>query len=238
MSAADRISLMAQAMHASDDVSEVTDSEGRVAHIERDPSYPGAKHIYLDPSPEGRAVHEQWRLPPTLERPSFYPEGVPFAANLHALVMDGEGRRIVSWRADTPPPLGAEDVETIRNSLPPELLKLMPSDGEIPPDPNERLPALRKAFKEMRDNFELEWPVFVTTQKPPDEVFLEAFDAMVEEIVAAGWIEQPPKKVRVATFRAASFVRGDRECHLRLTSPFGIGSLTLYEKTVGLQDTA
>ena len=113
-------SLFSEGLGAPENVSEVRDSEGHLARIERDPSYPGAKRIYLDPSASDCPIQVYWSLPASASRPEFYPPGLPFIAGVSCKVTEGKDRLVATWLDEA----GARDpdrAEAIRTSIPEEL---------------------------------------------------------------------------------------------------------------------
>jgi len=225
--------ILGTAMRAPDDVSEIRDSEGRVAHIERHDSYPGAKRAYLDPAPPSGAIRSQWRLPATSAQPSFYPDALPFVSGLSASVMEGDTRLIATWRSDDPPRPEPEAVENLRSALPREMAEVFTPDTLGAEDSSERISRFREAFRSLRDRWTddnvREWLVATSADdRPPDPCFLEAYQAVLTQLLARGWVHRASES-EPDSVRSASLARGGRRLELRLSAPLGVGSLTLYE---------
>lgn len=138
-------SLLNEARLAPEDVSEVTDSEGRIVRIERDPSFPGAKRLVLESMPETARLKVKWALPATLHRPDFYPPDVPFLPGIASTVMEGAGHTVVVWKDEGCPRVAPEEAERLKSSMPEDFktftatMKEMATQGkELTPEASDR----------------------------------------------------------------------------------------------------
>lgn len=235
-------SLLSEGMEAPDTVSEVRDAEGRVARIERHPSYPGAKRVYFDPPASDAPFQAQWSLPASSTRPDFYPPELPFIPAISGYVIEGEGRVMATWRDDDAPRLGSDELELLSSSLPAELSELMASVKQSSAQGRQRAVEFVEGFKALRNRWsesDVEgWLAGVSGQEALDDRFGEAFQTAVGQMREAGWVEEPADHVPPYAVQFVYLTRDDRRRDLVLSATFGIGSLTLTERPVESRDSA
>ena len=235
-------SLLSEGFGAPDDVSEVRDAEGRVARIERHPSYPGAKRVYLDPPASDAPFQAHWSLPASSTRPDFYPLELPFIPAISGFVIEGEGRVMVTWRDDSAPCLGSDELESLRSSVPTELSELMASVKKSSAQGRQRAVEFVKGFKALSDRWsesDVEgWLADVSGPEALEDRFGEAFQTALGQMREAGWVEESADHIPSYAVQFAYLTRDDRRRDLVLSATFGIGSLTLTERPVESLDSA
>ena len=228
-------SLLSEALQAPDDVSEMSNSEGRIVRIQRDPSYPGAKRAHLDaPLPDDR-VTQVWRLPASATRPEFYPSDVPFIPDVSCLVTEGKRGLSVSWKDAASRSLSPEKAEAIRTSAPADLSDLMSSVYRRSPDKPAPADAaeLHRLFRErFRDDDVQQWVVSDSGRELEDRI-VARFDDLVRQSVESGWSQEgpgegdPPFVIRSETLRKAGTQR-----ELTLMAVAGISNIILRDETI------
>lgn len=236
------VSLLGEGFLAPDTVSEVRDAEGRVARIERDPSYPGAMRIYLDPPASDTPIQVRWRLPPSSTRPDFYPPEVPFIPALLGDVIEAEDRVQAMWRDETCRRIGSEELESLSSSFPTEISELVAEVKQSSTEGRERAAEFAKGFKALSDRWseaDVEgWLAGVPGQEALEDRFLEAFQTALDQMTEAGWVEEPADHIPSYAVKFAYLRRDDRGRQLLLSAMLGIGVLTLTERPVGSFDSA
>jgi len=236
------LSLLGEGFLAPDTVSEVRDAEGRVARIERHPSYPGAKRVYLDPPASDTPFHVRWRLPASSTRPDFYPSEFPFIPALLCDVIEAEGRVQAVWVDETGPRISSDDRESLSSSLPPGVAELAASMKESSAQGRERASDFKEGLKALEDSWSAgeaeEWLASVSRGEALDDRFIEAFQTALGQMTEAGWVEEPANQPPSYAARFAYLTRGDRGRQLKLMATFGIGTLTLTERLKEFFDSA
>ena len=236
MSSENHGSLLSEALQAPDDVSEVCDSEGRLVHIQRDPSYPGAKRAHLDAPLADDRVTQVWHLPASPTRPDFYPPDVPFIRDVSCLVMEGNRGLFVSWK-DAAALLSPEKSEAMRTSMPADLSELMSSMHERSPDklaPADAAELIRLFQERFGDDDVQKWIASGSETELEDRV-VTGFDDVARQSVESGWslLEEPgeagpPFVIRSETLRKAGMRR-----KLTLAVMAGVSHITLRDETIG-----
>ena len=186
--------LLSEALQVPDDVSEVSDSEGRLVRIQRDPSYPGAKRAYLDTPRVDDRVTQVWRLPASPTRPDFYPPDVPFIPDVLCLVMEGKRGLFVSWTDAAGRPLSPEKTEAMRTTLPADLSELMSSLHERSPDKLAPADAaeLHRLFRERVGNDDVQQWIASGSETELENRVVTGFDDVARQLVESGWsLEEP-----------------------------------------------
>ena len=239
------LSLLGEGFLAPDTVSEVHDAEGRIARIERHPSYPGAKRVYLDPPASETPFQARWRLPASSTRPDFYPAEFPFIPALLCDVIEAEDRVQAVWVDETGPRISSDERKSFFSSLPPELSELAASVKQSSAQGMERASEFAKGLKALKDRGviwsegEAEgWLAGVSRREALEDRFIQAFETALGQMTEAGWVEEPANQDPSSAVRFAYLTRGDRGRQLRLMATFGMGTLTLTERLKETFDSA
>ena len=237
MSSESHGSLLSEALQAPGDVSEVSDSEGRLVHIQRDSSYPGAKHAHLNAPLADDRWTQMWRLPASPTRPDFYPPDVPFIPDVSCLVMEGKRGLFVSWK-DTATLLSPEKAEAMRTSVPADLSEMMSSVRERSSDKLAAADAaeMHQLFQErIRDDDVQEWMASGSETELENRI-VTRFDDVARQLVESGWSVSvgepgeagPPFVIRSETLRKAGMRR-----ELTLAVVAGVSNIILRDETIG-----
>lgn len=239
------LSLLGEGFLAPDTVSEVRDAEGRVARIERQASYPGAKRVYLDPPASETPFRVRWRLPASSTRPDFYPPEFPFIPELLCDVIEAEDRVQAVWVDETGPRISSDERESLISSLPTALSELAASVKQSSAQGRERALEFAEGLKALQARGDVwtegeaeDWLAGVSGREALEDRFLEAFQTALGQMTEAGWVEEPANQAPSSAVRFAYLTRGDRGRQLRLMATFGMGTLTLTERLKESFDSA
>lgn len=239
------LSLLGEGFLAPDTVSEVRDAEGRVARIERHPSYPGAKRVYVDPPASDTPFQVRWRLPASSTRPDFYPPEFPFVPALLCDVIGAEDCVQAVWVDETGPRISSEERESLGSSLPPALSELVASLKQSSAQGRERALEFAEGLKALKARGDVwsegeaeDWLAGVSGPETLEDRFLESFQTALGQMTNAGWVEEPSNQAPSYAVRFAYLTRGDRGRQLRLMATCGIGTLTLTERLKDSFDSA
>ena len=177
------LSLLGEGFLAPDTVSEVHDGEGRVARIERHPSYPGAKRVYLDPPASDTPFQARWRLPASSTRPDFYPPEFPFIPELLCDVIEAEDRVQAVWVDETGPRISSDERKSFFSSLPPKISELAASVKQSSAQGRERALEFAEGLKALKDRGDVwsegeaeDWLAGVSRREALDDRFIQAFE--------------------------------------------------------------
>ena len=233
-------SLFSEGVWAPEDVSEVSDSEGHLARIERDPSYPGAKRVYLDPSASDCPIQVHWSLPESASRPEFYPPDLPFIPGVSCRVTEGEDRLVATWIDDA----SARDpdrAEAIRTSIPEELSEFWSSMKQKWDEGRPVAPGVAERFKLFRDRFtDNDMPQWMASvcEGELEGRFPTDFENLLRQSVESGWSHESAEAAVPFAIKSASLRKGGGRRVLTLMAPFGAGTLVLSEGRVDLANSA
>lgn len=227
-------SLLNEARRAPEDVSEITDSEGRIVRIERDPSFPGAKRLVLEAMPETAKFRVRWDLPATLHRPAFYPSDIPFLGGIASTIMEGGERIVVVWKDEGCPRVAPEEAERLKSSMPEDVKTMMAAMRELATQGKEVTPEAAATIKEYQYRLTQtdmkEWLEGLSRPEEVDERFSDGFETLVRESEAAGWVPEEEDEAQPMVFRSATFQRDGVRRRLMLTATLGNGLLHLNEE--------
>ena len=223
--------LVSQAIESPSDRTELRDAHGRLARIERDSAYPGAVCVRLDAAEHETPYPIHWVLPPTRERPEFYPAEVPFVPDLECRAMLSSSRAHVIWIADGRPSPDQGLLQQLQDSMPASLKGALEAirwrrEGGRPV--KER--SLQSAADELGNEAAIEWVVLANRGSEPKQRFVAGFDEILRHCIEAGWQrEDAPEKLSPAA-RAVSLRRGDSCRALVLRSVLGVDSLSMTQE--------
>jgi len=226
--------LMREAIVAPEDTSEMRDGEGRLARIERDSSYPGAKCIRMIVAEGDNPLPVQWILPAATTRPAFYPTELPFLPGIACRVMEGEGRLFVSWRDPGCPVVNPEEVAALKDSMPTAMRAAAASMKKAVDESASGTPGSEVSFKDFKQHFDTEeakeWMASMARAKETDPRFMAGFDTLLNACLEAGWEVAPQGPEDIPAVRSTSLRLGSSRRTLVLSSMMGIGSLVLTQK--------
>ena len=233
-----RASLLSQGAGAPQDVSEVSDSEGQVARIERDPSYPGAKRVYVYPPTSEGPNHTRWILPAASARPTFYPPDFPFIRDIACRVSVGEGLVFAIWRDEAKRRPDPESAASTLAPMPAVMSDLVSSMKDTLAKIKQTGPEAAEASKALLDRF-LQDDVQqlmerASTEEALDDRWAAGFREVRRQSIESGWVVEAAEAdgTTPPAVASASFRKAGRQRVVLLTAMFGRGGLSLVEERV------
>ena len=143
---------------------------------------------------------------------------------------------MATWRDDSCPRVGSDELESFSASLPTELSELMATVKQSSAEGRQRASEFAEGFKALMGRWskaEIEgWLAGLSGREPLEDRFVEAYQIALSQMTEAGWVEESADHIPSYAVQFAYLRRDDRRRQLVLSATLGMGSLTLFEGPV------